>query len=605
MLPFQMEPSTGNSSTSKFVGFKGPAERGGPGGTPNSVAGGVPPKVPPRPEMSNPNMFSRRSIKPDIIGLAISPETNAAQRRPQRQSKLLPEKPTLTLMMPPSQQISQPGGLSFSQPVTQPSAVSRQSTATQFEEDEENADTGEAGDDAWRRKSVNQIWDYSTGRWTSIRAVDSNSQSQQPTVTATGEGSQWRPVQASNLTMSPNSYVKPLTLGSKVGSFSQPRRPDNFQRPQQQLEQLTIPASTGRVVTTTSSVYSQRGSLPAAESARHSTTRARRSYKQAGPYDHNSTGSLTSFETEDSIISPQEQEPKTAELSPVVESPASGRSPVSYPKIPGRLSGNTIRMVPPPPQPDFTKPLSAQAGAGKPWRQAEIAAQRERERVQALNQVQGQVGMQAFGSTHQRQRSRDSGYAAATTRLQMHPPPQYQQPPSSQRYPLPPLQTKLQNNIPPPPPPPPQPLADATGGWGIPPSTTQLTSALIPNPLSSHPSITFTRSSSTVSQYSQISNSSSLLAKRRGEQKAQTLSLKNEEEKKRGGKWRVLGREEIEEAKKVGWRPMLAGGRGEGKGEYEARTGQQFERTELPNTPGWVPKLTPTRRGDVLFLSVQ
>jgi hypothetical protein len=81
--------------------------------------------------------------------------------------------------------------------------------------------------------------------------------------------------------------------------------------------------------------------------------------------------------------------------------------------------------------------------------------------------------------------------------------------------------------------------------------------------------------------------------------------LKNEEERKRGGKWRVLGREEIEEAKKEGWRPMLGSGRGEEKDEYEARTGQQFERTELPNTPGWVPKLTPTRRGDELFLSVQ
>jgi hypothetical protein len=111
-----------------------------------------------------------------------------------------------------------------------------------------------------------------------------------------------------------------------------------------------------------------------------------------------------------------------------------------------------------------------------------------------------------------------------------------------------------------------------------------------------------------MSQYStasKISTSSSLLAKRRGEQKATALILKNEDEKKRNGKWRVLGKEDIEEAKKADWKPILGSGRGEEKGEYEARTGQQFERTELPNTPGWVPKLTPTRRGDVLFLSVQ
>ncbi len=67
----------------------------------------------------------------------------------------------------------------------------------------------------------------------------------------------------------------------------------------------------------------------------------------------------------------------------------------------------------------------------------------------------------------------------------------------------------------------------------------------------------------------------------------------------------MLGREEIEEAKKVGWRPKLGSGKGEQNDDYEERTGQQFERTELPTTPGWVPKLTPTRRGDELFLSVQ
>jgi hypothetical protein len=618
LLPFQMDPST-SSSTQKFVGFKGPTERGGPW-KPGRVAGRSPPRVPPRLEISSPNMFSRRSIKPDTIGLALSPETKVNQQGPQRLSRLLPEKPTLTLMMPPKRERPQPGNLSFSQPVTLPSAVSRQSTATQFEEDFESADTAVARDDTWRSNSGEQIWDYTRGQWTTIRPVEANIQPQSASLSTTGEESQWRPGQASNLTMSPISYVKPLTLGSKVGSFSQPRRPDAYQRPQQQQpqQQLVIPTQNGRPITTTSSIYSQRGSLPASEVARHSSNRARRSYKQAGPYDHNSVGSLTSFDTEESIVSPIEQEPKTADLSPVVESPASGRSPVSYPKIPGRLSASTIRMVPPPPQPDFSKALSAQAGANKPWRQAEIAAQRERERAQAQNQVQEQVGMQPFepGSgiaTHQRKRSRDntSGFpsppAKAAARSLAQPLPTYQKQPPPQNYYLPRIQTtQLQSKIPPPPPNPP--MTDATGGLGYPQPTAQPTSSHALNPLTSHPSITFTRSSSSVSQYStnsKISTSSSLLAKRRGEQKAHALTLKNEEERKRGGKWRVLGREEIEEAKKEGWRPMLGSGKGEDKDEYEARTGQQFERTELPNTPGWVPKLTPTRRGDELFLSVQ
>jgi hypothetical protein len=41
-----------------------------------------------------------------------------------------------------------------------------------------------------------------------------------------------------------------------------------------------------------------------------------------------------------------------------------------------------------------------------------------------------------------------------------------------------------------------------------------------------------------------------------------------------------------------------------GSNERE-RDGYGYSEGELPRTPGWVPKLTPTRRGDELFLSVQ
>jgi hypothetical protein len=94
---------------------------------------------------------------------------------------------------------------------------------------------------------------------------------------------------------------------------------------------------------------------------------------------------------------------------------------------------------------------------------------------------------------------------------------------------------------------------------------------------------------------SQNSNASSLLAKRRGEQKAHALMLMNEEDKKRQqSKWRVLEKSDKERAMSPNWRPQLAG---EG-------TMQVVERTDLPATPGWIPKLTPTRKGDELFLSV-
>jgi hypothetical protein len=79
-----------------------------------------------------------------------------------------------------------------------------------------------------------------------------------------------------------------------------------------------------------------------------------------------------------------------------------------------------------------------------------------------------------------------------------------------------------------------------------------------------------------------------LLAKRRGSEKAAALKLRNGE----GKKWKVLDGQgklmkEIEDRLRVG-------------GE-----GMESEREELPDTPGWVPRLTPTRKGDELFLSVQ
>lgn len=99
----------------------------------------------------------------------------------------------------------------------------------------------------------------------------------------------------------------------------------------------------------------------------------------------------------------------------------------------------------------------------------------------------------------------------------------------------------------------------------------------------------------------------------------------NEGKRRQQAKWRVLGKEQQEAAKGEGWRPMLGrerdgyemagyGGMGGESGggrlrvQYAGegdRAGREFERMDLPSTPGWVPKLTPTRRGDELFLSVQ
>jgi hypothetical protein len=83
----------------------------------------------------------------------------------------------------------------------------------------------------------------------------------------------------------------------------------------------------------------------------------------------------------------------------------------------------------------------------------------------------------------------------------------------------------------------------------------------------------------THSAESNNSNASSLLAKRLGPDRAVALTLG-------GGGQGGIGKS------------------GPGKWKREdGRDGQGLE--QLPATPGWLPKLTPTRRGDDLFLNVQ
>ena len=558
MLPFQMDPSYG-------YGFKGPTEvvkkYKGPGGTSNGIAAKVAPPVPPRIDTGSSNMFARRSIRPDTIGLAISPERNEVTDR-RHSSKLLPDKPTLTLKVPQQPAGKVGGALKFSQAVQQPSAASRQSTATQFEEDYDSADTAVAGQEDWGRGSTDQILNNMTGKWDTIRPVPPDSA---PPPQFVISSSDWRPPNPysnnAQPSLAPAFEVKPLKLGRNIGSFSRPLAVGNdpFPRPPPPAK-LGIPVYMNRPITQSSSVYSARNSLPPSDAGRTSNATRRKSYKQNGPYDQSrqvSTGSLTSFETVDSVTSPQDPEPKTAgtDLSPVVESPASGKSPVSYPKIPGRLTRDYIRMVPPPPQPDFGAVFSSQSGM-KPWKIAEMNAQRERERQARQSQSQGQgLGIGQQGMQAQPYQLQQRNYIAPSASYNSAP---------SQR-----------------PPPAPNPYY---------PNQTPQYLPVRAGPLTQNPS-----DSRTSSMVSQNSNASSLLAKRRGEQKAQALKLTNEEDKKRQqAKWRVLKERDIERAKSPTWRPQLAGGDGI----------QVVERTDLPSTPGWIPKLTPTRRGGELFLSV-
>lgn len=90
-----------------------------------------------------------------------------------------------------------------------------------------------------------------------------------------------------------------------------------------------------------------------------------------------------------------------------------------------------------------------------------------------------------------------------------------------------------------------------------------------------------------------------------------------------------MKQDEIEAAKDPGWRPQLLqqaqsgrqkNGGSDQNGDVRQETGgaplssksvrfdvekDEGNITPPPVTPGWVPKLTPTRRGNELFLSVQ
>ncbi|CZR53351.1 uncharacterized protein PAC_03229 [Phialocephala subalpina] len=451
LIPFQLDPPAHLMDKKKYhYSFRGPTERK-PGGTANGIAARVPPPVPPRLDTSDPLMFSRRSIRPETIGVAISPDNKVSVEAQQRRSsRLLPEKPTLKLKMPPSQERPY-NGLSFSQPIVHPSVISRQSTATQFEEDFESADT--ATNDAPWRKSVDQTLNNSPSNNKTIRAVYPDER----------DDFIWRPGQVTNTNQ--DLYVRPLSIGGrKIGSFSQPQNPNAYPP-----IQLDIPVAT-RPVTGSSSVYSVRGSMPS-DGGRASLPRTRRSYRQPGPYD----------ETIEMTFSPEEIEPKTAEprtavtkeLSPVVESPASGRSPVSYPKIPESVSPTILRMNygPPPPQPDFTRVMgSGQPQSNQPWRAAEIKAQRERERIaREMAQTEAQARARsppqqvpqraASARGHRRQNSREN--AAAMN---------FPAPPSNtaRRTPSPNSQLihpALRTPVEPPPRSQTAPITDATGGW--------------------------------------------------------------------------------------------------------------------------------------------
>lgn len=546
MLPFQIDPDDGTDSKSKMQ--KSEHKYLGPGGTANGKAARIPPRIPLRVDNYDLNMFSRRSIRPDTIGLAISAELQEPNQHDS--SVLLQEKPTLKVKIPtiesgnPTRE--DPNYFRQEKPIY---GQNRESTTTQFEEDLESAKAMRSPTSVRGSRFYGGGENIVSYNWKTFQNSGQGQLAVAPTLSETaGAGSPWRSGQGSNNAgAGADFHIRPLTIERAAGSPPLSRQPTVpvIQPLSQQLQigplpKLEIPTQVSRPITS-SSIYSTRTSLPPSETGRISSSNnrnsgrgKRKSFKQTGPYDQQrqSQGSLTSFETIDSAT--DQPEPRTAELSPVVESPASGRSPVTYPKIPKRLSGNIANLPPPPPQPDFTRP----------WRQAEP----EGARVRRYDQER----------SNRQEASLHPPYENGIERSPRHLAPA-------------PLTLMKVSSSP------------FDGGYQ-PEIPEELRLAGIEQP----------RSASAASGGSTSTTGSSLLAKRRGSKKAAELALKREEDVRKQQKWRVLRDEDIEAAKNPDWRPQLAGG-----SKLPQGSGQ------LPSTPGWVPRLTPTRRGDDLFLSVQ
>ncbi|KAK7922982.1 hypothetical protein PG985_007053 [Apiospora marii] len=286
-----------------------------------------------------------------------------------------------------------------------------------------------------------------------------------------------------------------------------------------------------------------------------------------------SRGSATTMDTSSSYgpyddDSPVEPEVgRLSSLSPVFESPSptTGRSPVQYPKINGRLDGATIRLVPPPKRPDFTASPPGQPsptlGVVLPVRGSPSAYPPPLNPRRPWQQQPGAPGPSPLASMS------GSGFS---------PKPKPQPFPT---FPGPPLNINRPQSIP---------------GGPRPDKTAQNSPRLdTRQPLRPQHISSFVSPVSAAETTS--STTSSLLAKRLGNEKAAALSLDNHN-RKHGGPWRLQERGPNDPG--LLSPDMAAAGAG---GMSTPRTRLQ----RLPATPTWQPKLTPTRRGDDLFLNVQ
>ncbi|KAK4031742.1 hypothetical protein C8A01DRAFT_21093 [Parachaetomium inaequale] len=424
---------------------------------------------------------------------------------------------------------------------------------------------------------------------------------------------------------SPDAVVSPLRLPRKPGN-GRLGSPIAF-RDQRREPQLSSPSLSARLSQTAETITSEPSQayftimresrdLTGGKIKRRSTRRVSRRVSQ-----DSATSIESALEDEDVI----DDEPQV-DLSPVAESPQTpispGKSPVKYPKIP-RHNHQQQQMPPPKPQPkkaaesELLPPAhrynvwhppghSSPTGAGampmpttttktvphlssggpprRPWNAPNLNPNRN------MNPAQPRTGSPEIRAGPIS--PTDTQYRPQQQRQQRQAPPNpeayWNQPPTAA------VRARQQPQQPPPPPTPPYELPgentpSSRRRYDTPPLQQQQqqqqyqqqqnrrpgqlpTPAATPQP-QSHPAVG--------AAAGDTSSQGSLLAKRRGADKVAALTLVNS---KAGGKGARKGGNN-----KAGW----------------TREEQELYGTPVPITPGWVPELTPTRRGADLYLNVR
>ncbi|KAI0012566.1 hypothetical protein F4779DRAFT_614535 [Xylariaceae sp. FL0662B] len=520
----------------------------------------------------------------ETIGLAISRPLNASPAMSpdvptqRRSSRLLPAKPALSLKIPPPPP-PPPNAAVMRSSSSQAPHIDRASTMTNVtvfaDVDTEAPDVGQV----WRPppsdpQSATAVYVVDRrGNW----VLSNNRESELAQVAEAAELDTYTP-----LTKSPQEKREEAAARAAAVSAatSLPKKP-----PPTFLSRDPVNRGSDR----SSSLYSQASAVPhnlRGLASRSNSSRSRRGQinRSDTKMSHDSVTTINSAGSFDDVPPFGLDETHSPQLSTVIEaSPALGRSPVSYPKIPGRLNRSMMQRTPPR-QPNFTNSAVSPPGQESPTLGAvELDDDSDSAYPPPLNPRRSQVAeaqsrIRGF-NLEPRYQGVDLTPTRAARRDYVQPQIQSSAPnfspglPSNPRLPrrfqTPPMQTS---------------------GSGFSPNPPNVETFVTPSPQPSRPDTTGERLPHTVptvsplSQTTMSSGTSSLLAKRLGNDRAVALAL-DPKGKKRAGQWKLQG----------GQNGMLSP---DAAGIYSPGG-------TLPQTPSWQPKLTPTRRGDDLYLKVQ